>query len=340
MTKINNSAIANSRDSVRRRILLLVIACALTIFVLWKALTPKYFESIFSQASDTSIRKSASNNEKLIEPTRTISTTEPVGITPALAQRGAQLGLFDKPVRALIDSNSLAKIDYAIYRIRPQCSSVTYNSNGIKPIEDNFSATAISSFGEGALNFGRATKAARYAAYARSIEKCSKLYEASSLSQQEVDALDSRPMGREYAALRETLFAHDVPKDFDSTQMKVAVEKIASEPMFGLLSRLLLSHLEYEPLTNSYKGNVLPEAFPDIVTTLVLCRMGDDCGQGGIVTEQLCWLNAICGSRAEDAIMANLVERGIDVTTLNEYVSRVHRALQTQDTSVFRKPKK
>jgi hypothetical protein len=348
MNRINHEATAKPAYQRWQTMALVALTFTFTIYLIWKVLAPIYTESSLpkvgnvnaEKVTDASIRKPMSTNEGITEPTRTLSTTSSSNSNAIPVRPGAELGLFDKPVRSLTNSNSLAKIDYAMSRIRAQCMSVVYNSNGVKPIEDNFSAAAIRSFGEGALNFGRAVNATRSAAYARSIEKCGKLYESERLSQKEIDALDSRPEGKAYQALREALFSNDVPKDFDSPQIKTAVEKVVAEPMFGLLSRLLLSHLEYEPLNNSYAGSVLPGAFPDIVSTLVLCRMGDDCGQGGVVTEQLCWLNAICGVRAEDAIMANMVERGIDVTALNEYVARVHRALQTGDTSIFRKPKK
>jgi hypothetical protein len=320
--------------------MLLVSICALTIYAIWKFLVPKDPGALLSQAGNASIRSSALNEEKLAESARSPLASSTLNANSLVAQSGVQLGLFDQSIRTLINSKSLARIDYALYRIGPQCMSVTYNSNGVKPIEDNFSASTIRSFGEKAFNFGRATNTARYAAYVRSIEKCSKLYEAARVTQQEFDALKSRPEGKEYAALQEKLFVFGTPQDYEAPQLKEAVGKVVSEPMFGLLSRLLLSHLEYESLNNAYTNKVQPNAFPDIVTTLVLCRMGDDCGQSGIVTEQLCWLNAICGFRAEDAIMANLIERGIDVTALNEFVSRVHSALQTQDTSIFRKPKK
>jgi hypothetical protein len=323
----------------------IAIICAAGCYLAWK-----YFASVdaalspppmhagsagAATAANASNSKPMSIVEGLTVDTRTSATH--AGFT---ARSGAESSLFDTPIRSLIHSDSLAKMDYALFRMELLCKSVSYNSNGVKMIEEHLSAAAIRGFGEGALNFGRATDAMRSAAYARSIAKCLKLHESGLLSQQERDAFNARPEGKTYRALTQTLFPHDAPTDFGTPAAKVAIEKAVAEPMFGVLYRLLLSHVEYESLSRAYAGSVLPSSWPDIVSTLVLCRMGDDCGQGGLVTEQLCWQHAICGANAEDAVIANMVERGIDVTALNATVTRVHRALQAGDTSIFRKPGK
>lgn len=150
----------------------------------------------------------------------------------------------------------------------------------------------------------------RLAGFQRSLDKCTKLYEGAKLSQGEQDTVGALPSVMKYRAILSTLRS---AKTFDDPDTVAALSDAVSGPMFGALAPLLAFKLDYAELANAYGIEQL-DALRTFTIPLVLCRMGDDCGPGGIVTEQLCWENGICGDRVEDAIFGTLRDRGLDTT--------------------------
>ena len=239
-------------------------------------------------------------------------------------------GLFNESARTLMHSNVLAKIDYGRHRATLECRSLAYHGDGIGAVRAN-TLPAENTW----LHFGDATEAMRLAGFSRSMEKCGKLFGGVRYSSEEMVATSALPGVAQVEAIRMTLRAAD---DFDDPKTKVALLQAVTEPMLSTLGSLLLNKLDYSELAKSYGENGAT-SLQNLVFELVLCRMGDDCDRGGIVTEQLCWQSGICGDRVEDAIFASLRDRGLDTTALNQFVTRVQQSLVAGDTSIFRKPK-
>ena len=171
------------------------------------------------------------------------------------------------------------------------------------------------------------------AEFSRSIDKCNQLYEGKLVSDDERNAMRALPAFSQFQAI--SLSLRDAT-NFDNEQSKTALSKAVSGPMFGVLESLMYNKVDYSELEKSFTPDQA-FALPILVSALVLCRMGDDCGRDGIVTEQLCWQNGLCGDNAQDAILANFHARGVDPTALNHFVTKVNQSLQTGDTSIFRK---
>jgi hypothetical protein len=109
--------------------------------------------------------------------------------------------------------------------------------------------------------------------------------------------------------------------------------------MYGLLTSVLYQHLDTPSLQKSY-GEGRGAALSSAAIYAIQCRLGGDCGPGGLLTENLCWQHAICGNNLEETLIANLRERGVDPTAFRRYVDYVVEALQKTDTSIFRIPDK
>ena len=243
------------------------------------------------------------------------------------------LGIYNESARSLMRSNSLAKIDYGFARLRSVCLSFLSGQDGVTAVKKLRPLAQVAK-GEELLT-GNASLEERLAGFQRSLERCSRLYDGEKLSEDELNSVGALPAVIQYRALRNTL---NNAKDFDSPEMVAAVSTAVSGPMFEAMVPLLFSHVDYAELTNAY-GKERGDALRGLTFPLVLCRMGDDCGPGGTVTEQLCWQFGICGQRVEEAIFANLRDRGLDTTAFSQFVFKIHQALQAGDTSIFRKQK-
>ena len=245
-----------------------------------------------------------------------------------------RLGAFDQSVASLMRTNDPAKIDYARLRVSTQCLST---DPGVNASNAAWEAAASQSKLTGAelLLVGNATLDVRQAALVRSINLCTRLREGSQDGDAESRAISAQSGFVQFQAIARTLRE---AKDFNNGEVRDALAKAVSGPMFGMLESLMYSKVDYGELGNSYSNEQIA-MLPTLATALVLCRMGDDCDPGGIVTEQLCWQNGFCGGSTEAAIWANLRARGFDTTALNQFVTKVQQALQSGDTSIFRKPK-
>lgn len=245
-----------------------------------------------------------------------------------------RLGAFNQNVTSLMRTNDPAKIDYARLRVSTQCLSTDH---GVNATNAAWEAVATQSKLTGAelLLVGNATLAVRQEALARSIKICNRLREGSQDGDAESAAISAQSGFVQFQSIARTLRE---ARDFNNNEVRDAVAKVVSGPMFGMLESLMYNKVDYGELGKSYSSEQVA-MLPTLATALVLCRMGDDCDQGGIVTEQLCWQNGICGANTEVAIWANLRARGFDTTALNQFVTRVQQALQSGDMSIFRKPK-
>lgn len=243
------------------------------------------------------------------------------------------LGVYNESVRALMRSNSYVKIDYGSFQLRNVCRSFLNGQDGLLAVRG--SSSLPQAHKADALVIGNATEAVRLAGFQRSLDKCTKLFEGATISEGERNAMVGLPAFVEYRAILDTL---GNAKNFDAPETIAALSSAVSGPMFGALSPLLSSKVDYTQLINAY-GKDQIDALRSLTIPLVLCRMGDDCGPGGTVTEQLCWENGICGNRVEEAIFANLRDRGLDTTAFSQFIFKVHQALQAGDTSIFRKQK-
>lgn len=266
------------------------------------------------------------------------------GLRPGTAQGGNGLwqsgsgdngaGLFNENARSLMRSGNLAKTDYGLFRMRTECLSFLHGVNDAKSLRDYLPSAPIRELG-GNLGVGPATEAMRLAGLQRSLEKCTKLYEGVRIREEEHAAIGALPTVVQYRTILRTL---STSSDFNNPETISALSKAVTEPLFGALSALLVNKVDYSELVDAYGRE---QAIPlySLVVPLVLCRMGDDCGPGGLVTEQLCWINGICGNRVDDAIWSTLRGQGLDTRVMEQFVTRVHTALQNRDPSIFKKPK-
>jgi hypothetical protein len=245
---------------------------------------------------------------------------------------------FGKSVRELLRSSSISQIDYALVRIPLSCTAFVLGEPGIKLIDNQFSRTVIDRYPVGSFHFGTAQRTERIAAYQRSLKLCGELYEGKAIAQEERDRVLAGSAGREQRELslqiRTLLMGSPSPAD---PQVKLALDKVFSEPMLGLATSLFLSKLDYSNLEAAYGAQVSPVAWREIVSTLLLCNLGENCSAGSALTEQLCWQNAICmpNARADDAILASLSQRGVNTAALNEFVGKTYSRIVNRDTSMF-----
>jgi hypothetical protein len=243
---------------------------------------------------------------------------------------------FGKSVRELLRSPSISQIDY-VSRIQLNCFAFVLGEPGIKLIDDliddQLSRRKIDRLPAGSFDFGTAQRTERIAAYQRSLKLCGELFEGRAISQEESDSARASDAGKEHLAIIRLL--HGSPLRADP-EVKLALSKVFSEPMLFQATGLFLSHLDYSSLEAAYGAPVSPDVRV-IVSTLLLCNLGENCGAGSALTEQLCWLDAICkpNARADDAILASLSQRGVDTAALNEFVGRTYSQIVNRDTSMF-----
>jgi hypothetical protein len=248
------------------------------------------------------------------------------GLTPL---RIDSTSIFNQKIRSLLSSNDLTKIDYARLRLSVLCTHFQYGADVKKTLmttSENEAKTTSTRL------LGNATLEVRSEAFSNSIKKCSDLYEGRALSDDENIAFKAQPQNSNFrVAAKSALQSQNGLNDLEISD---AQKKALSTPMFGVIESLLYTKIDYSPITK----NLTPEQAASVsalVAPIVLCNLGDDCGPGGLVTDQLCWMNAICGKNAEDAIFASLTERGVDIAAFNQFLSQINISLQNRDVSIF-----
>lgn len=247
---------------------------------------------------------------------------------------GNDIGLFNESIRSLMRSSSISKIDYALSRAQSECMSFYLGLDVAVAVKEFAAATSENELTK-QLSLGRASKEVRHTSFRRSFDKCSKLFEGARISQQEMDTLRLLPSFDQYRAVKAALNAS---QHFDRPEEMAALSQAVLAPMFGALASVIANKVDFAELVAAYgRERVVP--LYDLTIPLVLCRMGDDCGSGGIVTEQLCWERGICGDRVEEAILDNLRAKGVDTRALEQFITRVHLGLQNRDPAIFKKPR-
>lgn len=341
---VTRSSTSAMTPSPYRKLLVIALVCAAGAVLVWRdrAIEQQSVSAVSStavpDAPTNTLNRGDSANEasgvSLLPSDRQSGSALAGNVTGPRTFIANGLGLFNESARSLMRSSELAKIDYGRLRLNSECRSFILGGDGASLVrETGISLSQIK--GVQTLLVGNATDEARMAGFSRSLERCRNLYEGTPITREEFALIDKLPGGMQYRAIRSTLLE---AKDFDNPQSKAALTQAVSAPMYGVLASLLVSKVDYSELMNSYSAEQV-DALYTLVLPLVLCRMGDDCSRGGIVTEQLCWQNGICGENTEEAIWANLRFRGLDTAALNQFVTRVIQAFQNGDTSIFRKPK-
>ncbi|MCY7388487.1 MAG: hypothetical protein LH481_10555 [Burkholderiales bacterium] len=325
-----------------RKATLLALVCATIGVLLWIWLSRE-------SAQQSALRVTTSASERAAASDKSFDKSGPlVSALPDLSPGSSQsrtgiwqsrlgdntMGLFNENARSMIHSGKLAKIDYGLLMLRNSCMSLyMYGGDGTKAVMERAVMASLPKLGAG-LDVGSATEEMRFAGFQRSLERCTKITGAPFTAQERESDRALLSVVR-YQGLLMTL--HDA-KDFTNPEAKAALSQAVSEPMFGALASVLLNKVDYSELANGYgKEQVIP--LWQLVNPLVLCRMGDDCGPGGIVTEQLCWLHGICGDNVEEAIWATLRGNGLNTRVMEQFVSRVHQGLVNRDPSIFKKSK-
>ena len=324
----------------RRKLLIIALLSVLGTAAFWrlqdgvKQSTSAASSAARSDLPNGPVRASNSSGVSALPTERESRRARSQGDIDLRSRTTSGIGLFNESARSLMQSNVLAKIDYGRHRTFVECRSLAFYGDGVAAIRANMLPIAAKTDNSW-LHYGDAADETRLKGFSRSVERCEKLFGAARYSSEEMVASSALPGVAQVEAIRATLRAAN---DFEDPKTKAVLAHAVSEPLFSAVGSLLLNKLDYSELAKSYGENGAI-SLQNLVYELVLCRMGDDCDRGGIVTEQLCWASAICGDRVEDAIYANLRSRGLDTTALNQFVTRVHQALLLGDTSIFRKQK-
>jgi hypothetical protein len=244
-----------------------------------------------------------------------------------------QNGRFGKTVRALLKSESRGDLDYALLYTGLNCIAMYPEWDAATAVRNTMSYPGRAVTDEGVI-IGNAPEVKRMESFSRAKATCLKMYEGKSLSDAERKDVMLRKVFKDYTSLKKVF---DDMKRSDTPEVKSALAAMVDERMLGLMTAVLYQHLDTAPLEKSYgegKGAVLLTA----AIYVIQCRLGGDCGSRGLLTENLCWQHAICGSNLEDGLNANLRERGLDPAAFNRYVDRVVDALQKADPSILRVP--
>ncbi len=154
----------------------------------------------------------------------------------ARAASNRSLGLFNEPVRSLMHSDKMAKVDYARLRVNTQCLAFTSGAMAANLVENSIEAEAKVSDTDKLL-FGRASTATRRAALSRSIDACSKLFEGSQITADEMTAFNAQPNTAKWRRLLKAGQKENFGTDFAATNE--FFEKMVSEPMLGAIEALL-----------------------------------------------------------------------------------------------------
>ncbi|NJR72421.1 MAG: hypothetical protein HC782_05335 [Gammaproteobacteria bacterium] len=245
--------------------------------------------------------------------------------------------IFEKDLRQLMASQSIAEIDYALLRAGLICLSQIYEFgevSGIAMIDTSFSNQALEKYDPLGFTWGTADRKTRVAAYARSLEKCKKLYGNKRLSSEEMAAFRASTAGKEWRAILKESENINV----DDPKAVVTVDKVMSTPLLGAIYSTTLN-LDHAALEKMYGDKAPTGVFQEIVATMVMCRMGENCSPTSPVSEQLCWMNGICKPNltADEAMLANLMERGFNTDALNAYVNAIYVRMLARDLTLFRR---
>jgi hypothetical protein len=268
-------------------------------------------------------------------------------VAPAAAKDGSPSSTIGQPIpsesvqrnlrsnRGLSPNASRAEIDQAFLYVFMNCASLNPDWSAATAVRHTMGYAGRAITDEG-LIIGSAAEITRMESFARAKSICVELYVALGLSDDQLKAIRAGKASKEHRALNNAFFYLKQP---NTPEVKAALEAVVSERMYGLLTSALYQHLDTTSLEKSF-GEGRGAALSSAAINIIQCRLGADCGRGGLFTENLCWQHAICGENLEAAFIANLRERGVDPTAFSRYVDRIVEALLKADTSIFRVPDK
>lgn len=245
----------------------------------------------------------------------------------------AGLGKFPlrQDVRELVSSADMSRFDYGMLWASVNCTVLADDPRTPfvrELMEKQTSGAQYNAIGKGTL-------AAREAAASQARQACQDVFGSGRLSGEEYAALRATDRFVEYRRIRDLLEKDAALTDPASRD---AFASALKAPMFGTVYAQLL-HLDTSPLQQAYPRQLIPGLTP-LAATAIVCRMGDDCGSGGLSTLNLCWLQGICGADVEAALVGYFVERGLDPAPFQQYVGRIQGSLAAGNYSVFRSPRK
>jgi hypothetical protein len=332
---------SNTSRRKSARIITTCLLICITGAIFWLASRSSWFPQISPALSREWFWGTKEARDHSVEKKDTSTTTENSSSVALAEKQGIflhdsanRLGLFNATARDMIRSNSLAKIDYAMSRLLVECQAIIAGNESDKQIKEYGPGPSIAT-GEKSLITGNASDDERRAAHRRSYEKCAKFYDYVQISPEEMAQFRAMPNVKLYQNLAKELY--DVNK-YDRAAAIAAFDTVISEPMLGRLQSLAMK-LDLKEVYEAYPPETVGTGHETLVMTLLLCKMGDDCDRNGIVTDQLCWLFAICGNRVDEAVRASLSARGIDPAPLDRFVNRLVERLQARDMIIFGKPK-
>ena len=300
-----------------KKTITLFLALALTGVGVW------YFQTIYYAApvpTASTKLKSISSNAKDNSSGGIATAAQPSTGSTALASNDGSLGLFNEPVRSLMRSDKMAKVDYALLRVNTQCLAFMGRAMAANMVENSIAIEAKLSDSDKLL-FGRATVDTRRAALSRSIEACSRLLEGSPVTADEMVAFNAQPNVAKWRTLAKAGQKENYRSDPAATLE--FFEKVVSEPMLGSMEGFLYSGLSQSGELDKDYPAPQAVALRLLAVPFLLCQMGDDCRSGGIVNEQLCWQSGICGENVQDAILEHLRSQQINTAAFEQLVTRL-----------------
>lgn len=283
----------------------------------------------FSRAKISDLDTKTESEARIVATSGILSThsTHSKAIQAGVAAPADWLGNTD--IRQLLTSPEVAKIDYGLIRLGMLCDSYRYPTHKAIVFESTARAKAEKSAD---LMLGDATQAEKEAAFERSRTKCARLYGGSVPTDEELDRFRTQAAFKRWAELSKRSIASDPA--LTTAEISEARSTVVSAPMFGTLEATLLPRLDITSLTKKF-GKEQADQLHIHLVTMVLCRMGDDCGKNGLVTDQQCWRYGLCGDNVEAAILQNLASRGFDANEVSDYASDIHTRLQYRDFSML-----
>jgi hypothetical protein len=322
----------------RRNIAIIGLLCIFVIgAALWKSLggpssvstasagTPNTAHGVARTTSDTSFDSPAASAQSMVPPS--------AGGTHSTNARTQ--GLFGESLRKLLNTNQLAKIDYAMLRLLIPCEAVK-GAGSAEAMPAPMSREDTAQRSAELLGIGTASDKVKQDASTRFGELCLKILEDDKLSAGEFKQATTNPGVIRW---REIARAINDPAggslDLSNAKTKAALEAVITTPMYGLLENLLYTRLDVEPLRTAYSQDEINN-LSNLIVPILLCRMGDDCGPDGFATLQLCRQHGICGNDLEQAVWAHLQARQLDTIALQRFVDRSFLSLRAFDLSILK----
>jgi hypothetical protein len=272
---------------------------------------------------------SASKAEGTLSVTGSGSNSPMVG--SVLSTVSGAPGMFNQSMRALIASDDPYKIDYGIFRLSIVCAGISRD----EPITQAEHYIELSKdHSDGVL--GNANPADRVQASIRAAKKCKEADAA--FSDEEIRANREKAIRLQSPYFKLVKLRNGESFDFTNPEVERLMIEIIKKPYLGSISMQPIMSLDFAELDGN--GSVIGESQRMIAQTLILCRLGDDCSSGSLVSETFCVKHGVCGGRVEDALINYYASNNLDFGPMDRFVRRIQDAFARGDTSVFQSVKK